>query len=528
MSWLRSFQRMHRGGLRSTRRLRFQRSHLRVEVLEDRCLLTTVTNLMDSGPGSLREAIFDTPTGGTVDFQSDLAGTITLGSNELSINKNLTISGPGAGVMTVSGNNATRVFDIVGPSTVFISGLTIADGLVSSGSGGGIFNGGTLTVTDCVISGNTATGGSTGGGVGNLGTLTLCRSTVSGNTVAGATVGGGGIINFFGTMTITDSTVSGNTTPGNGGGINNNNNGIMVITGSTVSGNTATDPSSGIGGGIINFAALTVTNCTVADNNATALAGGIATGGVGQLTVTSSTIYGNVAGLGSGGLDSGGAAPTVSNTILAGNAGASSPDLRGPLASQGHNLIGNGSGGSGFADTDLVGTAANPIDPLLGPLQDNGGPTPTMALLPGSPALNAGDPAQLGVPDQRGVVRSGGVNIGAYQASATAFILSAPARVLPGVPFDLTVTALDPFGQVAVGYRGTVTFSTTDPDPGVELPADYTFTAADAGVHTFTDTGLGETTLFTHGYQSIAATDTADDSIAGQATVKVRRSHGGQ
>jgi hypothetical protein len=186
-------------------------------------------------------------------------------------------------------------------------------------------------------------------------------------------------------------------------------------------------------------------------------------------------------------------------------------------------------GGSGYADTDLVGTADNPIDPLLGRLQDNGGPTWTQALLPGSPALNAGDPDERGSLDQRGVVRTGDVNIGAFQASATALLLSAPAKVRAGVPFDLTVTAVDPFGQLAAGYTGAVTFSTTDPDSGVVLPADYAFTAADAGVHTFSDTGLGETTLLTRGHQSIAVMDTADGSITGSATVKVRhiRHHDG-
>jgi hypothetical protein len=74
-----------------------------------------------------------------------------------------------------------------------------------------------------------------------------------------------------------------------------------------------------------------------------------------------------------------------------------------------------------------VGTAASPIDPRLGPLQDNGGPTQTMALLSGSPALNAGDPTQRGATDQRGVVRAGGVNIGAYQDSGSALILIDPA-----------------------------------------------------------------------------------------------------
>jgi hypothetical protein len=120
-------------------------------------------------------------------------------------------------------------------------------------------------------------------------------------------------------------------------------------------------------------------------------------------------------------------------------------------------------------------------------------------------------------------MRSAGVNFGAYQASATAFLLTAPRRVHAGVPFDVTVTAVDPFGQVAVGYTGTVTFSTSDPRRRVVLPADYAFTLDDGGVHPFTDIGRGETTLRTHGRQTITVADTADGSITGQVSVRVRR-----
>src|SRR5262249_25697293 len=115
---------------------------------------------------------------------------------------------------------------------------------------------------------------------------------------------------------------------------------------------------------------------------------------------------------------------------------------------------------------------------------------------------NAGDAAQLGVADQGGVVRRGGVNIGAYQASASAFVLTAPATITAGTAFDVTVKAVDMFGQTALGYRGTVTFSTTDPDPGVVLPAAYTFTAADQGMHTF-----GGFTLITPGAQTLTVED---------------------
>src|SRR5262249_55412387 len=157
--------------------------------------------------------------------------------------------------------------------------------------------------------------------------------------------------------------------------------------------------------------------------------------------------------------------------------------------------------------TDLLN-----VDPMLGPLQNNGGTTQTMALLAGSPALNTGAPDQLGVPDQRGVVRSGGVNIGAYQARASAFILIPPATVTAGTPFDRTVKAGDPFGQTALGYRGTAQFTSSDPlTVPQDLPDNYTFTTGDSGLHTFTS-GV---TLKTAGNQTVTATDTGTSSISG-------------
>src|SRR5262249_58695689 len=126
-----------------------------------------------------RDAIATTPAGGTVDFQAGLSGIITLTTGELAINQDLTIAGPGADVITVSGTNVSRVFDIGVTFTVDISGLTIADGSVTglNSKGGGIYNQGTLTVTDCTLSGNSA--GLYGGGIGNHGT----HATTSRNTI---------------------------------------------------------------------------------------------------------------------------------------------------------------------------------------------------------------------------------------------------------------------------------------------------------------------------------------------------------
>jgi hypothetical protein len=475
-----------------------RRCRPRLEALEGRCVPSTVTNLLDSGTGSLRDAIATTPAGGTVDFQPGLSGTITLTSGQLTVAKDLTVDGPGAGVIAVSGNNASRVFAIGATFTVDISGLTIANGKFGStagGGGGGILNAGTLTLTDSTLSGNSALGtlGSLGGGIYNTGTLTIAACTLSGNSASNAfTSSGGAIDNYQGTVTITASTLSGNTASGGRptfGGAIANDQGTLTITASTLSGNSATSAGGGNGGGIYN---------------------------TGTLTVTSSTLSGNSARTG-GGIDNVGGTVSSRNTLLAGNTASTSPDIAGPLTSQGHNLIGDGSGGSGFSATDLVGTSANPIDPRLGPLQDNGGPTQTRAPLAGSPALDAGDSALLGTADQRGVARAGGVNIGAYQASATSFALTAPATAPAGTPFDVTVQAVDPFGQTALGYTGTVTFSTTDTNPAVVLPADHTFTAADAGVHTFP----GEATLVSVGGQVLTATDAATSSLTGNAAVTV-------
>jgi hypothetical protein len=560
---------------------------------------------MDTGPGSLRQAILDTPAGGTVDFDPALTGTITLTTGELAIDHSLTIDGPGADVITVSGNHASRVFNIIASAaSVAISGLAIADGRpqangggiynsgalsvtdctlmgntvdqVNGGAGGGIYNVGTLTVANAILSGNSAqgTGGlvptiGVGGGIYNSGTLTVTGSTLSGNSAQGSgftspAMGSGGGLYNLGTLTVTHSTLSGNSASGNiessGGGIYNS--GTLTVSESIFSSNSASRPqgSFGYGGGIYNVGTLLVTGSTLSNNTAAGgaqgLGGGICNNFSGTATVTESTLTGNFAsaspiraaagagiynvaaltvtdvslsrnsssGVG-GGIYTGpgsGARSALRNTLVAQNTAVrGGPDVSGSLTSQGHNLIGDGTGGSGYDATDLVGTPENPIDPLLGPLQDNGGPTFAMALLPGSPALNAGDPTQLGIADQRGVVRSGGVNIGAYQASASAFLLSAPDTVPSGVPFDVTVSAVDIFGQVAVGYTGTVTFSTSDTDPGVVLPADYTFTAADGGVHTFTDTGLREITLVTPGDQTLTVTDTTDDTINRNATITV-------
>jgi hypothetical protein len=517
-------------------------------MLEVRNLLSTFTvdhladDLVGDGlNGSLRYCIMNASDGDDITFGEGVTGTINLTRALPDLTGSISIEGPGADLLTVRRGDpfgVYRIFTVGASATVRLAGLTIADGLGSIvgggilnrgalaidrctvrdndvladlGSGCGIYNAGTLTVTRSTIRDNV--GSAIGGGIANDGTLTVADSTLSGNRGSD----GGGIAND-GTLTVISSILSGNSA-GSGGGIDSGGPRTLTLTNSTVSGNSAHD----FGGGIRGGDTLTITNSTLSGNSARS-GGGIAYSGTGfdtLWTITNSTLSGNAGSVEGGGIDGQGTELHARNTILAGNTSPVGPDMVGSLASSGYNLIGNPQGGSGFDPTDLLN-----VDPLLGPLQDNGGPTQTMALQAGSPALNAGDPNQLGTADQRGVIRTGGVNIGAYQASATAFLLSAPDTITAGVPFDVTVTAVDPFRQVAVGYTGTVTFSTTDADPGVVLPADYSFTLDDGGVHTFSDTGLGETTLITPGDQTLTVMDTADNTITGGAIITVNSGPG--
>src|SRR5438876_862063 len=242
-----------------------------------------VNTTADSGPGSLRAAIASATPGETLTFA--VSGLITLTSAELLITTNLTITGPGASQLTVQRSTAAgmpdfRIFDIRS-GTVTISGLTVSNG--RSDSGGGILNQarGALTMHDLVISGNAAT--SAGGGINNSGTVTLTNCTVSGNSVsggvssAGGNARGGGIANDFGTANLDKCTVSGNSVAGgtgDGGGIANQD-GTVTLENSTVSGNSAT-PGAGTpaadavaSGGLFNFGGTTTLNhSTITANTA--------------------------------------------------------------------------------------------------------------------------------------------------------------------------------------------------------------------------------------------------------------------
>jgi hypothetical protein len=470
----------------------------------------TVTNSALSGNG-------DSYGGGGI--WNDPMGTVTLTSATLSgnsvENRFGTIGGAiwNDGTLTVTNstlsNNAAFGGIDWGSSAGGIANLergtlTVTNSTLSGNGasyGGGIVNVGVLNVTNSTLNGNDA---HIGGGINNAGALTLTSSTVSGNS---GLDGGGGISNS-GTMSVTSSTVSDN----RGSGISNWPMGTLTVTNSALSGNSANATYAG-GGGISNEGSLTVTNSTLSGNSAfngggiysvdgtvtvtnSTLSGNSARGGGGNgggistfrgaLTVLNCTLSGNSADGSGGGISNEGTLYTR-NTIIAGNTASAGRDLYGNIGSQGYNLIGNTQGGSGFADTDLLN-----VNPLLGPLQNNGGPTQTMALLAGSPALNAGDPNELGVPDQRGVVRSGGVNIGAYQASADHLVfLQQPADTAAGQTMAaVIVQVVDPFGNAAIGDNThTVTLSIGNNPSGGTLSGTLTLTVS-GGIATFSDLSI--------------------------------------
>jgi hypothetical protein len=400
-----------------------------------------VTNLFDSGEGSLREALLNLNAAhnGLLRFNPEVSGTIDLETPLPNIfADDFSILGPGAANLTLrrsvaDGTPAFRILTIESHGTVHISGLTLSNGIAPVGTpsrGGGLaLLSGHASLTDCVVSGNSAGsagfGGGVytevdssleldncvisgneagnGGGIFNSGSLTVNYCTIAENNARSTSGGGGGIFNGGnGNMTVLNSAIINNRSSASGGGVFHNGDFVSAIINSTISGNSANGtgkipinkPMGG--GGICTLSTLSVTNSTITSNTALSVGGGNYTVAVGSASKTQ-----------------------LAGSILAGNSAPSGPDDSGQLISQGYNLIGNTTGASitGVTDHNLLN-----IDPRLGPLAQNGGPTQTHALLSDSPALDAGTDAVVGPPlnlqtDQRGRPRRAGlaVDIGAFE-----------------------------------------------------------------------------------------------------------------
>ena len=458
-----------------------------------------------NGTISLRDAIAgaNTVSGQTITFDPTVfatAQTITLSLGQLELSNTTgttTISGPAGGV-TVSAGGGIRVFQVDSGVTTSISGLTITGGrgnnFVFGQGGGGLANyGGNLTLTDCTVSGNDVGGGEGGGVINNSGTVNLIDCTFSDNSA----IYGAAVYSTNGTTTLTNCTISGNSARK---GAVNARNGSTILTGCTVSGNTAST-----GAGLYNEGStMTLTNCTVSGNSASGSGGGLYNRGVdytGTLTMTDCTVSGNSASNGGGVFNNGGSPyiygiTVLGNTILAGNTAFTGPDVSGSITSQGNNLIGESDGSSGWADSDLTGTIAAPLGPVLAPLGNYGGPTETLALLPGSPAIDAGNSALIpdGITtDQRGSSGIVGdtVDIGAFESSGFTIALTSgsgqTAGAFPG-PLVVTVTAINPLEPVA---GGLVTFTPLGSGASADLTGNpATLSASGTASVTATSNGV--------------------------------------
>jgi CSLREA domain-containing protein len=416
-------------------------------------VVTTIADHNDGtcsvGDCTLREAInvSNSANGAnTITFASGLTGVITLQSalGTLTVNDSVSITGPGARVLAVSGNNTIPVL-IFNNGTSTLSGLTIRDGKATaatgsgaSAMGGGLFNaqGATLTINNCAFTGNSAHGADNataasaggngnGGAIFNGGVLTLNGCTVSGNSALGGRGGDG-------------SSAGGSVRGGNGGAaqgaIFNDTNAILTMTNCTVVNNTAnggtggSSPASGGGfagnggeatGGLVNAGTVTVTATTFVSN--------FGTGGNGGTGTTK--FNGGSAGKGVGGIASKSNATTVRDTITADNGGnGTHVDVDGSFTSSGYNLIGAGDSSTGFTATgDQVGTATAPLPAGYISFGNNGGGTDTVSLASTSRSIDKGKAFGLAF-DQRGLPRVVGVasapggdgsDIGAFELQST-------------------------------------------------------------------------------------------------------------
>ncbi len=425
-----------------------------------------------TGNLSFREALKlanDSPvTHDTITFDPTVfatAQTITLSGGQYNILDAVSIDGPGAGKLTFDANTASRHFniDVAGNSAneVTIFGVTLTKGMVANVNGGSILNHDeNLTLTNVVLSKNTST--ASGGAIAlaqSEAGLTIADCTLIQNASAGPTNNslGGGALFVFGnsTVAVVRSTISGNTSTNHAGGLYMFNGGVLVVLESTLSGNSA----NGVGGAITSQSAgVAVINSTVFGNTASQ-GGGIRMNLSGNFIVNNSTIAGNTATFNGGGISIATSLVTasLSSSIVATNISTSAADIMTPAGftfGGGNNLIGIADQGNFTLNgNNKTGTSASPLDPLLGPLVSNGGPTQTMGLQAGSPAIDAGtdnaypfDQRGSGFPRKAGTSADVGAFEGTINYPIAKFNAFGPVIAAGPTPNSLTITYADNVG----------------------------------------------------------------------------------
>ena len=377
----------------------------------------TVTNLNDSGAGSLRQAVMDANAAAgadTIIFASSLGtDTITLAAMLPIITDDAGLTIDGDNRIALSGNDNVQVLSVSAGALLTLQNISVTHGNATSG-GGGLYNEGTVTIIHSAFSNNSATG-SRGGGVANVGgTATITNSAFSNNS---ATADGGGVFND-GTLTIANSAFSNNSATAGGGVLNNN--GIATILNSTFSGNSATNN----GGGVTNSAGtLTIANSAFSNNSAN-FGGGVINNS-GTATILNSTFSGNSATAVGGGVATykGDTVPTttIRNTILANS--AAGEDCW-------NHATGTLSGGNNIIETATTCNSIATItsDPNLGSLTGSPAYFPLNA---GSPAIDAGDDAVCAaVPvsntSQNGLTRPQGMHCDIGSVEALRFLVYLP------------------------------------------------------------------------------------------------------
>ena len=501
---------------------------------------TTADELNSDGDCSLREAVRAANTDATVDACPAGSGTDTiivpagdyvfnaaLGTTgedlaaygDLDIRQDVTIIGAGRTKTTIDAAGVDRVIQIFLPADVDISGVTITGGDAHDDQGSGIHvNGGSLDLTDSRVTGNTTGPGvlvtfTSGGGISfyGAGPSTITRSRIDNNTADNS--GGGVYLGGYSTppattmLTIRDSRIDDNEA-GGGGGLYSD--GPLVVIGSLLRANSATNNSSG-GGGISSQDPLTLINTTLSGNSAANSGGGLTVGSgsttaLYNVTMTDNTADSDASNQGDGGgIRIANGAVSLRNTIIAGNSDATAstgivhPDCSGVFDSQDYNLIGDAAGCTlnGATTHNLVGVKAK-----LEPLRDNGGPTLTHALLAGSPAIDAGNPAGChdakGVAlalDQRGYIRPvdgdgdhvARCDIGAYEALSPGAPTATPTATATQTRTP-TATATRTRTPMATATRPATATATFTPTPTRTPPATATATRAATATPTMTPT----------------------------------------